>query len=76
MENEQGTSMEVDNNSAAMASGWTKCLKFFPEFSYKKLEKHLVLDGGKNLMGSLLEHSNTKKVDINYTKRVIQGSLK
>ena len=47
MENEPGTSMEVDNNSAAIASGRTKSLKFIPKFSYKKLEEHLVLDGGK-----------------------------
>ena len=68
--------MEVDINSAVMACSRTKSFKFIPEFSYKKLEEHLLLDGGKTPDRKPVGQFKHKKVDINYTKRVIQGSLK
>ena len=47
MDNELGTSIEADTNLAALGDGWTKSLKNIPEFSYQKLEEHLVLDAKK-----------------------------
>jgi hypothetical protein len=48
MDIEPGTSLEADNDLAALGDGWTKSLKFIPGFSYKKLEDHLVLEAKKN----------------------------
>ena len=45
--NHAGTSIEADKNLAALGDGWTKSLKNIPEFSYLKLEEHLVLDAKK-----------------------------
>ena len=47
MDNEPGTSIEADKNLAALGDGWTKSLKNISEFSYQKLQEHLVLDAKK-----------------------------
>ena len=75
MDNEPGTSIEADKNLAALGDGWTKSLKNIPEFSYQKLEEHLVLDAKKHLTTSLLKHLNIKKVDTDFSRPVIQGNL-
>ncbi len=35
MDNEPSTSMEADEDLAALGNGWTKSLNFIPGFSYK-----------------------------------------
>ena len=75
MDIEPGTSSEADKSDTALGGCWTKSLKFIPGFSYKKLEEHLVLDAKKPQMANLLRDLNTRSVDINYLKLVIQGSL-
>ena len=76
MDNELGTSIEADKNLAALGDGWTKSLKNIPEFSYQKLEEHLVLDAKKHLTTSLLKHLiKHKKVDTDFSRPVIQGNL-
>ena len=47
MDFEPGTSSEADKDLVALGDGWKKSLKFIPEFSYKKLEDHLVLEEKK-----------------------------
>ena len=47
MDNEPCTSSEADKSLTALEFVWTKSLSSIPDFSYKKLEEHLVLDAEK-----------------------------
>ena len=49
MDNEPCTSSEADKSLTTLEFGWTKSLSSIPDFSYKKLEEHLVLDAEKNI---------------------------
>ena len=75
MDNELGTSKEADKNLAALGDGWTKSLKNIPEFSYQKLEEHLVLDAKKTPDNKPAEAFKHKKVDTDFSRPVIQGNL-
>ena len=61
MDSEPSTSMEADKNITAKVDGWTKSLKYVPEFSYEKLEKHLVVDDQKTPDGKPAEAFKPKK---------------
>ena len=75
MDNEPGTSIEADKNLATLGDGWTKSLKNIPEFSYQKLEEHLVVDAKKTPDNKTAEDLNIKKVDTDFSRPVIQGNL-
>ena len=75
MDIEPGTLSEADKSDTALGGGWTKSLSLFLDSCTKNWKNIWYWMQKKPLMANLLRHLNTRRVDINYLKLVIQGSL-